>query len=117
MKITETFGKNLYSIFKIILLIVCTISIVKIAFCGIKITSLKKGFIDIQLDERSKVKIIDNDFENPIWVHVETTGEYNTRLNNSIKRSEHEWKMKNDENYRNEWNKDYEEWKEKRNIK
>ena len=116
MKIIEIFCKNWFRILKTILFLLCTISITKIAFCGIEITSLKKGFVDARLDDKSKINIVDNDFEKPLWIHIETTGEYNSRLNNSIKQAEHEWKMKNDENYRNEWNKQYGERKEKHNI-
>lgn len=120
MKFIEFLNKNWYCVSKVILLLICAISLTKIAFKGIIITSLQTDILDVKLDEKSKINLTGNDLglhDAPVWVHVETPIEYNKRLDNSIKAYEHDYKMKHDEKYRNEFNERYDKWKEEHNIK
>lgn len=83
----------------IFLFFVLTISVAKIAFCGIELNNKSlKIYLgnEITINPKSEIKIksadLDSISDDPILIHVETQNEYNERIKKSI--SYYEYKNK-----------------------
>lgn len=83
---------NLRDILLFIILVVISISLLKIAFYGIDINNASVETIikkDIVINKNSAIKILGKDInpieDAPLWVHIETPNEYNDRINKVIK--------------------------------